>query len=262
MRKWVTAVGMFLLAGLLLTGCQSANALESLPELVIGYDNYEPYSYVDENGEMAGIDVELALEACRRMGRKPVFVFIKWDDKKDILERGEIDCIWSCFTISGREDQYMWSIPYMNSRQVVVVPEESPIRTLADLNGKKMGVQSSTKPEELLLKREEPGIPVVSDVYCMEQMELVFACLQKGYVDAVSGHETAVRKHMEATPGSYRILDESLMDVVVGVAFDRSGDPAMVRALNDALESMAEDGTSAAILGKYGVEIKGGDSAS
>jgi len=40
----------------------------SLPQLVIGSDNYPPYNYTDENGFPAGVDVALAREACRRHG--------------------------------------------------------------------------------------------------------------------------------------------------------------------------------------------------
>ena len=49
-----------------------------LPELIIGSDDYEPYNYQDEDGKPAGIDVEIAVEACRRMGYAPVFKKIPW----------------------------------------------------------------------------------------------------------------------------------------------------------------------------------------
>ena len=38
-----------------------------------GSDDYEPYSYLDETGEFTGIDVDLAREACRRLGYRPEF---------------------------------------------------------------------------------------------------------------------------------------------------------------------------------------------
>ena len=41
---------------------------EDLPRLVIASDNYEPYSYVGPNGNLIGVDVDLATEACRRLG--------------------------------------------------------------------------------------------------------------------------------------------------------------------------------------------------
>ena len=52
---------------------------------MIGGDNYPPFNYTDENGNMAGIDVEFAREAFHRMGYKPVFVNIDWENKKKFL---------------------------------------------------------------------------------------------------------------------------------------------------------------------------------
>ena len=68
-----------------------------LPQLVIGSDNYPPYNYTDENGFPAGVDVELAREACRRIGYEPVFRLIDWDQKDEFLQNGEVDCLWLLF---------------------------------------------------------------------------------------------------------------------------------------------------------------------
>ena len=60
---------LLVLCALVLCGCGRQEQDEPLPKLVIGSDNYEPYFYLDEDGSFAGIDVEIATEACRRMGR-------------------------------------------------------------------------------------------------------------------------------------------------------------------------------------------------
>ena len=130
-----------------------------LPVILVGSDNYPPFHYEDANGQPTGIDVDLAKEAFRRMGYQAMFVTIDWEDKKDLVERGEIDCIWGSFSIDGREDQYLWTEPYLYSRQVVAVRQDSDIQTLADLAGKRVAVQSTTKPEELFLAHTDPRIP-------------------------------------------------------------------------------------------------------
>lgn len=88
-----------LLCGFLFVGCNESGEREErkLPRIRIGGSIYEPYFYIDENGEYAGIDVELAREACRRMGYEPVFVTIDWLDKDGLLLDGTIDCAWACF---------------------------------------------------------------------------------------------------------------------------------------------------------------------
>lgn len=263
MKKRVAAAGVICLCSCLLWGCQNPEdeqSTENLPELIIGLDgSYEPYTYMNENGEMAGSDIELAEEACRRMGMKPVFRAIKWDDKDEELESGAIDCIWSCYTMTGREDKYLWAGPYMYSRQVAVVRDDSEIQTLDDLTGRNVAVMSSTKPEGIFLEHEEPHIPIVDNVYCLENMELAFAALQKNYVDATAGHEIAVRQYMDMTPGQYRILDESLMSAAVGVAFYKQGDADMAELLNNTILEMQNDGTIGGILENYGIDSKDTD---
>ena len=66
---------------------------------------------------MAGIDVELAREACRRLGYKPVFQKIRWEDKDKLLEEGKVACLWGCFTMTGRKQKYLWAGPYLHSRR-------------------------------------------------------------------------------------------------------------------------------------------------
>jgi polar amino acid transport system substrate-binding protein len=229
-----------------------------LPEFRVGIDSeYEPFSYVDENGNYAGLDVELAREAASRMGREAVFVPIKWDKKNDYLADGSINCVWSCFSMNGRESDYDWVGPYMHSRQVVAVRQSSDIMTLSDLAGKRVAVISSTKPESLLLEGGD-GIPDVAAVYCLDSMDLVFAALEEDYVDAVAGHETAVSQYMD-DPDEYRVLDDELLSADVGVAFGVGLNPDIQAELTEALDEMRADGTMEAILSSYGVSMIGGD---
>jgi polar amino acid transport system substrate-binding protein len=255
----------FIAAVGLLIGCtrqttDSAGTVEQLPQLKIGIDaNYEPYSYIDENGDYAGLDIELAKEACTRMGWEPVFDAIKWDNKDTYLEEGSIDCIWSCFSMNGREDDYDWVGPYMYSRQMVVVRSDSQIEKLDDLTGLDVAVMSSTKPESIFLDREDENIPKVKNVYCMENTDLVFAILKGGYVDAVAGHESVMRQYMDLTSGSYRLLEEALLSVKVGVAFESGKNSDLSEKLDQALQEMKEDGTLDSILEDYGISAETAD---
>ena len=63
-----------------------------------------------------------------------------------MLEKGEIDCVAGCFTMTGRENQYNWAGPYMKSRQVVAVNPSSDITSLADLEGKVVAVHGNYAP--------------------------------------------------------------------------------------------------------------------
>lgn len=230
---------------------KAAESAQDLPVIRVGSDNYPPYNYDDANGQPTGIDVDLAKEAFRRMGYQATFVTIDWEKKKELVESGAIDCIWGSFSIDGREDQYNWTQPYMYSRQVVAVRPDSDIDSLADLAGKRVAVQSTTKPEEMFLKGSDPRIPELEAVFSLENRELIYAFLSKGYADAIAAHETAILQCMSDYDLEYRILDEPLLTVGLGVAFARTDERGLQDELSRAFDEMRADGTLERILGEY-----------
>ncbi|WP_304118186.1 transporter substrate-binding domain-containing protein, partial [Phascolarctobacterium succinatutens] len=63
-------------------------------ELVFAGDIYPPFTYMDIHGNMAGIDIELMQEACRRLGYKSTYKVIPWKNKDKMLGSGEVDAVW------------------------------------------------------------------------------------------------------------------------------------------------------------------------
>ena len=259
---------------LLLTGCSESNDTDeddmikaeessgiSAVSLVIGSDNYEPYNYIDESGENVGIDVDIAKEACRRLGITPVFKQITWDRKDSFLDSNEIDCLWGSCTMSGRTDDYRWAGPYMYSRQVIVVRKDRGINSFADLKGKRIAVQSTSKPEHIILSGEDDRIQGVSAVYSMSTMSELYASLRKGYIDAAAGHEVAIKRFVDTNPQQFIILDETLYKSELGVAFKKGRCDDIPDILNDILKQMIDDGTIKKIAESYGInaDISMGD---
>ena len=239
---------------LLSTGCggvDSAQKDSDLPEIVIGSDTYPPYIYMDNNGIPTGIDVDIATEAFHRMGYKAVIRNIDWEEKTDLVEAGEIDCIWGCFSIQGREDQYRWAGPYMVSRQVIAVGEESQIYELSDLAGKTVAVQSTGKPEEILLSHSDSRIPESVNVLSLEDRSVQYAALDCGYVDAIAAHKSAILQYMKDYDTSFRILDDAILTTGIGVAFARNDERGLDVQLSETLKDMRDDGTLEQIVGKY-----------
>lgn len=220
-------------------------------KIVIGVDDYPPFNFPDENGKPTGIDIELAEEAFGRMGYGVRFTRIEWDRKDALLASGDIDCVWSCFSMSGREQKYKWAGPYMVSNQVVAVRNDSNIKHLADLQGKIIAVQSSTKPESMFLDRTDPKIPAIRQLYSVENRDMIYAMLGKGYVDAIAAHATAINQYNKDFTMNYRILPEPLVVTGIGAAFYRNDKRGIAEDLQKTLEEMRKDGTTKKILEKY-----------
>ena len=235
-----------------LTACGGTDAKNSdLPQILIGSDTYPPYIYLNNDGTPAGIDVEIATEAFRRMGYAARFEVIDWEQKTALVESGAIDCIWGCFSMQGRETLYRWAGPYMVSRQVVAVNADSSIQSLSDLAGKTVMVQSTTKPEGIFLSGSDPRIPQTVEVFSIEDRSVQYAMLACGYVDAIAAHETAILQYMKDNTAAFRILEEPLLVTGLGVAFAKNDSRGLDHQLNDTFAQMREDGTLERIVGKY-----------
>ena len=116
-----------------------------------GFDlDYPPYSFLQDDGSVGGFDVELCQAVCDYLGWGYESVPFNWDAKDMELNAGSCDCIWSGFTKEGREDDYTWGITYSNNTQGILVPGDSDIKTLADLSGKIVGVQTATSAYDML----------------------------------------------------------------------------------------------------------------
>ena len=235
-----------------LSGCANQTTSTDTSEkqvIIVGSDVYPPFNYLDENGIPTGIDVDLANEAFSRMGYEVSFQNIDWELKKDLVENGDIDCIWGCFSMEGRLEDYKWAGSYMVSDQVIAVRSDSDIYTLQDLEGKTVAVQSTTKPESILLSHEIT--PVLGNLISLENRDLIFTFLEKGYADAIGAHETSILQYMKDYNTTYRILEDPLATVGIGVAFSKYDERGIAEKLDETLEEMRKDGTSEKIISQY-----------
>ena len=116
---------------------------------------------------------------------------------------------------------------------------------------KTIAVQSTTKPESIFLERTDSRIPLVREVYSLEDRELLYTSLGKGYVDAIAAHETAIRQYMKDYDVDYRILDESILATGIGVAFAKNDTRGLNEQLSRVFEEMRADGTTRTIIGRY-----------
>lgn len=250
------------MAALFLTSCGNKSQKiknskqQHLKQIIVGYDLYEPYAYINEKGTITGSDIELAKEALKRMGYQPVFKKITWGSQKKLLKNKTIDCVWCGFSIDGREKQYQWTRSYLKCYQKIAVRADSKIKKISDLQGKRIAVQVDTKTEDYFLKQQAQGKLSLEQISTYKTLMDAVAAFNKGYTDAVAAHDEALRDYIEGNEKAYRILDTEIFQTNLGVAFDLSYDKETVTKLSDTLDKMIQDGTIKKIVTKYGIDSK------
>ena len=236
-------------AAVVLSSC-SQKAPENA--FIVGFDaEFPPYGYKDGD-TYKGFDLDLAREVCKRQGWTFVAKPIDWDAKDMELDSGSIDCIWNGFTMQGREDAYEWTPAYIDNSQVVLVKADSEIKTLADLAGKTVAVQTDTPVQKALSDggdKADLGKTfkelLVTATYLNAIMEL-----ESGAVDAVALDICVAKQKMADKAGAFKMLDEIVMKETYGIGF-KKGNTALRDTVWTTYQAMLADGAVDAIAKDY-----------
>ncbi len=255
MKKLITLMLAGVMAVSMLAGC---GAKKSENTFTVGFDaEFPPYGYRDESGEYVGFDLDLAAEVAKRNDWELVKQPIDWDAKDMELSSGAIDCIWNGFTINGREDQYTWSQPYVDNSQVIVVANNSGIKTKADLAGKVVAVQKDSSALAALTDEENKENIALKDSF-KELIEYAdyntaFMDLEQGAVEAVAIDIGVAQYQIEKREaGAFVMLDEKLATEQYGVGF-LLGNEELRDTVQKTLDEMVKDGTFTKIAEKWGL---------
>lgn len=218
--------------------------------LIVGFDqDFPPMGFVGDNGEYTGFDLDLAKEVASRLGLEYKAQPIAWDSKDMELESGNIDCIWNGFTITGREDDYTWTTPYMANKQVFVVANDSDIKSQADLAGKVVEVQADSSAEAAL-KENQDLANTFGQLLTTPDYNTAFMDLEQGAVDAVAMDVIVAGYQIKQRNADFKILDDSLSEEEYGIGF-KKGNTEIRDKVQGALEEMAADGTLAKISDEW-----------
>ncbi len=231
----------------------AGSSVEGRTTFTVGFDaEFPPYGFKDDNGEYTGFDLDLAQEVCDRLGWELVKQPVDWDAKDMELSSGAIDCIWNGFTMNGREEDYTWSVPYVDNSQVFVVGKDSGIAGKADLAGKIVGVQKESSALAALEEEDNAELAgSFADLVQYADYNTAFMDLEAGAIDAVA-MDIGVANYQigQRADSSFVVLDEQLSTEQYGIGFLK-GNTELKDTVEATLMEMVADGTFQTIAEKY-----------
>lgn len=220
-------------------------------KLTVGFDkDFPPMGFVGADGKFTGFDLELAQEAAKRMGLEIAYQPIAWDAKDMELNSGTIDLIWNGFTMTGREDSYLWSEPYMENAQVFVVRKDSKIKEFEDLKKKVVEVQVDSSAEAALKTMPELTA-IFKELKTAPDYNTGFMDLESGAIDALAMDEVVAAYQLSTRKNNdFIILDKKLAAEQYAIAFAKTNKPLRDK-LQGVMDAMQEDGTISKISNKW-----------
>ena len=265
MNKKIGIIFALVLVAFLVMGTASAGLFDFLggnstssndeDTFIVGFDaEFPPYGYKDDSGNYTGFDLDLAKEVCERNNWTFKAQPIDWDAKDAELESGSIDCIWNGFTIDGRENDYLWSDPYFDNKQVFVVKSDAGISSIDDLAGKTVETQKDSSALAALQGDNKTIADKFATLTEVADYNTAFMDLESGACDAVAmdiGVAEYDIKNKNATD-TFSILDDYITTEKYGVGF-KKGNTDLKDQVQSTLDEMFKDGTVLKIAEEYGI---------
>lgn len=232
-------------------GDNSLVELKQRGKFVLGLDDsFPPLGFRDDDNQIVGYDIDLAKEVAKRLGVEFVAQPISWDAKEMELNTGKIDCIWNGLTITEERKQALaFTFPYLNNAQVLIVRNDSGIKTLADMKGKSVGIQSGSSAQDAVEGNAAFSSSLGEKVMFKDNITALND-LDIGGVDGVVMDSVVGNYSISQTGKPFSVLDEVLSNEEYGIAF-RKGDIKLRDEVQNILLEMAKDGTVAAISQKW-----------
>ena len=204
--------------------------------------DFPPYEFY-QGKKIVGIDADIIREIARRNGFELVIEDMKFDSIIAAIQSGKGDIAASGLTVTeDRKKKVDFSNSYVTAKQVIIVPENSPIASPEDLKNKKIGVQHGTTGDSYVT--ENLGEPQRFDNGSTAVVALV-----RNKIDAVVLDGEPALVHIAKNPG-LKILEKPLTEEEYAFAVAK-GRKELLDMINRTLEEMRKDGTLQKIALQY-----------
>ena len=220
---------------------------------------FPPFEYVSAQGtigEYDGIDMAIAKQIGEDMGKEAVINNMEFDSLLLALDNGQVDAVIAGMTVTDeRKEAYDFSTPYYTATQVMIVKEDSDIKTAADMKDKKIvviqGYTGETCVKDMGYSYEafKKGTEAV--------LELV-----NGKCDVVVIDSATAEKFVGDNEGLKIVEDASAFEGEEYAIAVKKGNTELLNQINASIQKMLDDGTISSLSAEYLDADTSGDDAS
>lgn len=204
---------------------------------------FPPYEFREGN-DIVGIDAEIARAIADKLGMELEIQDMAFDSLIPAIQSGKADFTAAGMTVNeDRKKNVDFTDTYAEAAQVIIVKEDSAIKTPDDLQGKNVGVQSGTTGDiyaddiaDAEIQRFPKGIDAVM-------------ALTQGKLDAVIIDREPAKVFVKENQG-LQVLDEAFTEEEYAIAV-KKGNTELLEKMNGAIKELKESGELQKIVDKY-----------
>ncbi len=245
MKKLVSIVLIALLVLTVFAGCSQKQMTVQKGKLLMATNaEFPPYEY-HEGDAIVGIDAEVAALIAEKIGLELEIADVDFDSIIPGVQSGKYDMGMAGMTVTDERLQSInFTDSYATAVQVVIVKADSDIKSIDDLEGKKIGVQQGTTGH--IYAEDDYGSDAVT---LYQNGALAVESLKSGKVDCVIIDNEPAKSYVKENEG-LAILDTEYANENYAICVSKEND-ALLKAVNDALKELIADGSVQKIVDKY-----------
>lgn len=244
-RKILTLLSLTLVLTLTVVGLAACGGSQGKETLTMATNaEFPPYEY-KEGDKIVGIDAEVAALIAEKLGMELEIADVSFDSIIPGVQQGKYDMGMAGMTVNeDRLEKVNFSTSYAKGVQVVILPEDSEIVSIDDLEGKKIGVQQGTTGH--IYAEDEFG---TENITSYENGAVAVEALKSGKVDCVIIDNEPAKAYVAANEG-LKILDTEYANEDYAICFAK-GNTELQEKVNTALEELIADGSLQKVVDKY-----------
>ncbi len=220
---------------------------------------YEPFQF-ERDGEVVGFDVDLVDLVAKELGVEQQIVDTPFEgiQSGEDLNSRKCDIAAAAMTITPeRQEKIAFSDPYFDANQALLVNKESGVKSLEDLKGKTLGVQSGTTGK---MYAEENAKPMGIALKDYEDLALQLSSVKSGQIPAAINDIPVLLDFANNNPG-VEVVQQFETGEQYGFGMKKGTSEELQKVVNDVLRQARQDGTYDRIYEKW-FGTKPGEAAS